>query len=128
MNPSHALDSLHADPLSLSPLMQRCGAFIVVSDFVDIPDSGPVKVLLVKVLRMLKKSVGEEGDDSVIEQALVRVIEVVLEKKTVASLEYFGRALSRPTGSASVSPLPPSIIPRLQHQASPGLSPKTLKA
>ena len=69
--------------------MQRCGAFIVVSDFTPIPDSGPVKVLLVKVLRMLNKSVGEKGDkDSVIEQA----IEVVLEKKTVASLEYFGRA------------------------------------
>ena len=73
--------------------MQRCGAFIVVSDFTDIPDSGPVKVLLVKVLRMLKKSVGEKGDEnSVIEQALAKVIEVVLEKKTVASLEYFGRA------------------------------------
>ena len=74
-------------------LMQRCGAFIVVSDFTDIPDSGPVKVLLVKVLRKLKKSVGEKGDeDSVIEQALVKVLEVVLEKKTVASLEYFCRA------------------------------------
>ena len=73
--------------------MQRCGAFIVVSDFTPIPDSGPVKVLLVKVLRMLKKSVGEKGDeDSVIEQALIKVIEVVLEKKTVASLEYFCRA------------------------------------
>ena len=48
--------------------MQRCGALIVVSDFTPIPDSGPVKVLLVKVLRMLKKSVGEKGDeDSVIE-------------------------------------------------------------
>ena len=71
--------------------MQRCGAFVVVSDFTDIPDSGPVKVLLVKVLRMLKKSVGGD-EDSVIEQALVKVLEVVLEKKTVASLEYFGRA------------------------------------
>jgi hypothetical protein len=74
--------------------MQRCGAFIVVSDFTPIPDSGPVKVLLVKVLRMLKKSVGEKGDeDSVIEQALTQVIEVVLEKKTVASLEYLWQSL-----------------------------------
>jgi hypothetical protein len=73
--------------------MQRCGAFIVVSDFTPIPDSGPVKVILVKVLRMLKMSVGEKGDeDSVIEQALAKVIEVVQEKRTVASLEYFGRA------------------------------------
>ena len=73
--------------------MQRCGAFIVVSDFTPIPDSGPVKVLLVKVLRMLKKSVSEKGDeDSVIEQALTQVIEVILEKKTVVSLEYFCRA------------------------------------
>ena len=73
--------------------MQRCGAFVVVSDFTDIPDSGLVKVLLVTVLRMLKKSVGEKGEeDSVIEQALTQVIEVVLEKKTVASLEYLGRA------------------------------------
>ena len=64
-----------------------------MSDFIDIPDSGPVKVLLVKVLRMLKKSVGEkEDEDSVIEQALVKVLKVILEKETVASLEYFGRA------------------------------------
>ena len=78
---------------SLTLFMQRCGAFVVVSDFTDIPDSGPVKILLVKVLRMLKKSVGEKGDeDSVIEQALIKVLEVVLEKKTVASLEYFCRA------------------------------------
>jgi hypothetical protein len=73
--------------------VQCCGAFIVVSDFTPIPDSGPVKVLLVKVLRMLKKTMGEKGDeDSVIEQALVKVLKVILEKETVASLEYFGRA------------------------------------
>ena len=84
---------MHTEPQTPLFLVQRCGAFIVVSDFTPIPDSGPVKVLLVKVLRMLKKSVGEKGDeDSVIEQALAKVIEVVLEKKTVASLEYFGRA------------------------------------
>ena len=65
----------------------------MVSDFTPIPDSGPVKVLLVKVLRMLKKTMGEKGDeDSVIEQALVKVLKVILEKETVASLEYFGRA------------------------------------
>lgn len=72
----------------------RSGALAVVSDFASIPDSGPIKVILVKVLRMLQKAVDDDkaGDNSLAEQALVKILEVVLEKRIVASLEYFGRA------------------------------------
>jgi hypothetical protein len=70
----------------------RSGALVVVSDFTSIPDSGPVKVILVKALRLLNKTAAEKGSNSVVEQALIKILETVIEKRTVASLEYFGRA------------------------------------
>lgn len=69
----------------------RCGSFVVVSDFNSIPDSGPVKIILTTVLLLLEEAIAANKEDSLAEQALAKVLKVIMEKSTVASLEYFGR-------------------------------------